>query len=57
MSALRMLTTFLDVIFILIILYFSRGLTWEKDKASIIGFVCMGVTFWVNMLLIWCGKR
>lgn len=57
MSALMIATTILDAIYVLIILYFSRGLTWEKDKASIIGFVCMGVTFWMNMLLIWCGKR
>lgn len=57
MSALKILITFLDVVFILIILYLSRDLTWKKDKDSIIGFGCMGVTFWMNMLLIWCGNR
>lgn len=55
MQALKIITTVLNVLFFLIILFFNRGLSWEKkdDRFSIVGFGGMMLLYAVNTFLIW----
>ena len=56
MTVLRVIVTALDLIFMLIFLYFLRGLTWEKNKASVVGFGSLELVFLLNLLLIWTTR-
>lgn len=50
---LRYLTTFADFIMCLFILFFCRALTWERNKASMIGFAGMIVLYGLNIMMMW----
>ena len=50
---LRYFTTFADFIMCLFILFFCRALTWEKNKASMIGFVGMIILYGLNIIMMW----
>lgn len=55
MQALKIITTVLNVLFILIILFFSRDLTWEKedDRFSIVGFGGMTLAYALSIVCMW----
>lgn len=55
-SKLRITTTILDVIFILVIMYYCKDFIWNKNKSPLVGFACMEMTFFLNLLLIWCSN-
>lgn len=50
MYALKIVTTVLIVIMMLIVLFFANGMTWEKDKASIIGFGFMEIVYELSLI-------
>lgn len=43
---------FLDILICLCILFFARGMKWEKDKAAIIGFLVMIFSYLASVYLI-----
>lgn len=55
MQALKIITTIFNILFTLIIVFFSRGLIWSKedDRFSIVGFGSMMVLYITNIFLIW----
>lgn len=55
MQALRIITTVFNILFALIILWFSKPLSWQKeeDRFSIVGFGSMILLYCVNCVLIW----
>ncbi|MDO5540604.1 MAG: hypothetical protein Q4F83_11135 [Eubacteriales bacterium] len=55
MTAIRIIATALDILFALIFLYFLNGLTWEKDKAPVIGFGSLEICLLLNLVCIWWG--
>lgn len=50
----KTIVTIADFIFLLILLFFMRGLSWgkKKDRASIVGFGLMMITYVANMFCI-----
>lgn len=54
MDTLKTVTVVLNVIFILIFFWFSKGLRWRnrKDRASIIGFTTMILLYIMDSILI-----
>lgn len=54
---LRITTTILDVIFMLYIMYSCKDLIRSKNKSAFVGFACMDMTFFLNLLLIWYSNR
>lgn len=55
MLILKIITTTLIVSFMLLILFFLRGLTWKKNDASIIGFEIMELIYLLSLICIWGG--
>lgn len=53
MTAMRIIATILDIIFALIFLFFMNGLTWDNDKASIVGFGGLEICLLLNLACIW----
>lgn len=53
MTVIRIIATILDILFALIFLYFMDGLTWEKDKASVVGFGGLEICLLLNLMCIW----
>lgn len=53
MYTLKFITSMLIAIFMLIILEFSRGLHWKRDKASIIGFGFMEIVYILSLICMW----
>ena len=53
MHELRIITTIFIIILMLIILCFSKGLKWQKDSASIVGFGVMEVVYALSLICIW----
>lgn len=55
MQALKIITTIFNIIFLLIIWFFSRSLSWSKedDRFSIVGFGSMMILYLANIALIW----
>lgn len=53
MQILKIFTTLAIVILMLIILLFCKGLTWEKNSASIIGFSSMEIVYVLSLICIW----
>jgi len=49
----RTITIILDIIFLMVLIYFMQGLSWEHDKESVVGFVFMVVTLVMNICLIY----
>ena len=54
MDFLRVIAVALNLIFCAVIIYFLRPLRWryQEDRASIIGFVGMVVTYLLSAILI-----
>lgn len=53
MHTLKIVTTVLIVILMLIVLLFTRGLTWKKNKPSLVGFSIMEVVYLLSMICMW----
>lgn len=55
MQVLKFITTIFDILFLLIIWFFCRDLSWEKehDKFQIVGFGSMMILYLANIVLIW----
>ena len=53
MFALKIVTTVLIGILMLIVLFFVNGLIWVQDKASIIGFGFMEIVYLLSLICIW----
>lgn len=49
----RYFITFLDIVMCLILISFTESLTWEKNKASIIGFGTMILAYAGSAFLMW----
>ena len=56
MFALKIVTTVLIGILMLIVLFFVNGMIWEKDKASIIGFGFMEIVYVLSLICMWVQK-
>jgi|GEM_PF-2462771 hypothetical protein len=53
MYALKIVTTVLEVMLMLIFLLFSRRMTWKRDKASIVGFGFMEIVYVLSLICMW----
>lgn len=53
MYAFKIVTTTLNIIMMGIVFFFMRGITLEKDKASIIGFSAMQILYLMNLFGMW----
>lgn len=53
MYAFKIMTTTFDIIMMCIICFFMRGISWKKDKASIIGFSAMQILYLLNLFCMW----
>lgn len=55
MQALKIITTLLNILLFLIILLFSRGLSWEKkdDQSTIVGFGSMALAYALSIVCMW----
>lgn len=53
MYALKIVTTVFVVMLMLIILSFSKGMKWKKDKAAIIGFGYMQISYILCLICMW----
>ena len=56
MFVLKIVTTVLIGILMLIVLFFVNGMIWEKDKASIIGFGFMEIVYVLSLICMWAQK-
>ena len=56
MFVLKIVTTVLIGILVLIVLFFVNGMIWEKDKASIIGFGFMEIVYVLSLICMWVQK-
>lgn len=57
MNVLKIITTGLIALFMLPILFFSKGLNWKRNKISIVGFGLMELTYLLSLICIWSQKR
>ncbi len=53
MYAFKVTTTTLNIIMMIIILYFMSGLKWKDNKVSIIGFLSMQILYLMNLFCMW----
>lgn len=53
MYALKIVTTTLICLMILIISWFWSGFTWKKDKANVIGFGFMELVYFLSLICMW----
>lgn len=53
MKSIKVIATIFNVIMLLLLVLFGRKFTWQKDKACIIGFGFMELTYLLNTLCIW----
>ncbi len=53
MYALKIITTVFIGLLYFIILWFSKGSTWKKDKASVIGFCFMEIVYILSLICMW----
>lgn len=53
MYTLKVITTVLIAILMLIILIFGKRLRWKKDKASVIGFGFMEIVYALSLICMW----
>lgn len=53
MHTFKIITTVLIVFMIFIIAWFGRNFTWERDKASVIGFGFMEIVYLLSLICIW----
>lgn len=53
MHTLKVITSVLIVFLIFIILIFSKGLRWNRDKATIVGFSFMEIVYILSLICMW----
>lgn len=53
MEALKWLVTIWNVFMVIFILWFSRGLIWRRDKATVIGMGIMTIMYVLALVPIW----
>ncbi len=53
MHTLKIVTTVFVALLMLIILLFSRGLRWNRDKATVVGFGIMEIVYVLSLICIW----
>ena len=53
MDALKIVTTTLICIMMLIISWFCKGFTWKRDKASVVGFGFMEIIYLLSVVCMW----
>ena len=53
MNTMKIISTVLICIMMLIILWFCSGLTWKRDKSSIIGFSFMEIVYIFSLICMW----
>ena len=53
MNILKIVTTALICIMMLIILWFCQGFTWKRDKANVIGFGFMEIVYILILICMW----
>lgn len=49
----RYFVTFIDLIILLCIYFFMRGINFRKDRISLIGFSVMLFSYIASMILMW----
>ena len=49
----RYLISFIDVLMVFCLIYFMNGLSWEDNKASILGFGIMFFSYIASIALMW----
>ncbi len=53
MYAFKIVITTLNVLIMGIIFFFMHGLSWKKDKASVIGFSTIQILYLMNLYCMW----
>lgn len=53
MYAFKIVTTTLNIIMMGIIFFFMRGLKWEREKGTVIGFSAMQILYLMNIFCMW----
>jgi len=53
MFVFKIVTTVLNIIMMGIIFFFMCATTWEKDKASVVGFSAMQILYLMNLFCMW----
>lgn len=53
MYTLKVVTSVLIALLMLVILLFSRGLHWNRDKATLIGFSFMEIVYVLSLICMW----
>lgn len=53
MAIIKTIVTVMNVTLLILILFFTRAMTWEKNKLSIIGFGYMIITIGMSSMLMW----
>jgi len=53
MTVLRWLVSGWNIFVVMFIYFCSRGLKWETDRSTIVGFVAMSIMYVLATLLIW----
>lgn len=53
MYAFKIVTTTLNIIIMGILFFFMRGLRWEHEKESVVGFLMIQILYLMNMFCIW----
>lgn len=53
MYAFQVVTTTLNLLMMGIMFLFMRGLSWKKEKESVIGFSAMQIVYLMNLFCIW----
>ena len=53
MCILKIITTAFICILMPTILWFCKDLSWERDKASVIGFAFMETTYLLSVVCMW----
>lgn len=53
MTILKTIVTVINAILVLVIMCFAHGVTWKKDKVSVIGFGTMTLGYIASTVLMW----
>ncbi|WP_312432782.1 hypothetical protein [Lacrimispora sp.] len=53
MEALKWIVTIWNVFMVIFILWFSQGLIWRRDKATVIGMGIMTIMYVLALVPIW----
>ena len=53
MNTMKIISTVLICIMMLIILWFCKGLTWKRDKTNVVGFGFMEIIYLLSVVCMW----